>query len=511
MSKSQVTFQKTFGSTSDDYCFSVIQNTNKGFVLAGYTSGYGAGTNDFYVTKTDSSGNLIWSKTYGGTRDDEAYSIKQTADGGYIIGGYSKSFGVLNYDSYLVKLNGNGDTLWAKTYGGVNDEYANSVQQTTDGGYILAGYTTTFVTGSDSGNIYLIKTDASGNLKWTASFGGTVAISDGYSIQQTSDKGYIVTGYTNSFGEPNGDAFLIKTDSIGTVAWTKTYGSPGVDWGNSVKQTGDGGFIIAGSASFDTTRLEDVYLIKTGPNGDTLWTKTYGGTGYDFGQSVEQTSDGGYIIGGYTNSSGAGNYDFYLLKTDANGILSWSSAIGGAGDDEGNFVHQTSDGGYIISGTANSFGSGDYDMYLVKTDASGNTCSGTSLTGIGRSPATVQGNQTIHSYAANTSTHQVHTLLDTGAISKNPCSLMNIEPNVQKKITLTVFPNPTTGIFTVSTNYTNEEKTVILVKNTLGETIYASNLSLPNVINLQNMPNGTYFLQVQSNTGTSLQKIIIIK
>lgn len=310
--KAQSSFQKTYGGSGDDYCFSSIQCTDKGFVLVGYTDSYGAGGNDFMVIKTDSLGNTLWSKTFGGNKDDEAYSVKQTTDGGYIVAGYSKSFGAINYNAYLVKLNALGDTMWTKSYGGIKTDFANVVQQTNDAGYILAGYTTTFVSGSDSGNIYLIKTDALGNVKWTTSIGGTVAISDGYSIQQTTDKGYAITGYTNSFGEPNGDAYLIKTDSLGNTLWTKTYGSIGVDWGNSIKQTTDGGFIIAGSASFDTTNLIDVYLIRTDVNGDTLWTKTFGGKGYDFGQAIQLTKDGGFVIAGYTNSCDSGNYNMFF-------------------------------------------------------------------------------------------------------------------------------------------------------------------------------------------------------
>ena len=509
--KSQTTFQKTFGGSGDDYAFPVIQSADKGFVLAGYTDSYGAGSNDFYVIKTDSLGNAIWTKTYGGTRDDEAYAVKQTTDGGYIIAGYSKSFGSINYDSYLIKINANGDTLWTKTYGGTKDEYTNSLQQTTDGGFILAGYTTTFVTGTDSGNIYLIKTDALGNLKWTKSFGGAVAISDGYSIQQTTDKGYIITGYTNSFGEPNGDAFLIKTDSIGNMAWTKTYGSLGVDWGNSVQQTSDGGYIIAGSSSFDTTNLIDVYLIKTNTNGDTLWTKTYGSTGYDFGQAIEQTIDGGYIITGYTNSYGAGNYNVYLIKADANGNAIWSSAIGNTGDDEGNSVHQTTDGGYVISGISNSFGAGDYDMYLIKVDANGNTCNKTTLSSNISSPATILNNQTTQIYTANTSLNYIHTLIDTGAVTNGICTSLGVKSINKYNRDITIFPNPNNGVFTISINDSEEEKANIVIKNILGETIYSIKANKINKVDLQNLPNGTYFLYIQSNNEPYSQKIIIIE
>ncbi len=504
----QTGFQKTYGGAFDERGFSVNQTTDKGFIIAGYTNSYGAGMNDFYLIKSDSLGNPVWSKTYGGTKDDEAYSVKQTTDGGFIIAGYSNSFGAINYDAYLVKTDAMGDTLWTKTYGGINSDFANSVQQTTDGGFILAGYTTSFVSSPDSGNIYLIKTDANGNLSWSKSLGGAINISDGYSVKQTTDKGYIVTGYTNSFGEPNGDVILFKTDSMGIVSWTKTYGSLGLDWGNSIKQTTDGGYIIAGSASFDSTNLVDVYLIKTNAIGDTLWTKTYGGIGYDFGQSVEQTTDGGYIITGYTNSCDTCNYNAYLIKTDINGNLLWSSTNGGKGDDEGNYVHQTTDGGYIVAGVTNSYGTGDYDFYVIKTDANGISCNQANFTNVKKSPPTMQNNQTMQLYPANTSLHYINTLLDTGNITTDICYPLGIKSLSENQPLIKVFPNPTNGTFTLQINNFNEENVIVSIENNLGETVY-SNLSKE--INLQNLTSGTYFLHVKSFDNMYSQKIILIK
>jgi hypothetical protein len=507
-SQAQLTFQKTYGNINGDYAYSANQTSDKGFIIAGYTSSYGAGQNDFYLAKTDSAGDLVWSKTYGGTRDDEAYSVQQTLDGGYIIAGYSKSFGVTNYNAYLIKTDANGDTAWTKTYGGINSDYANAVQQTIDGEFILAGYTNSFVTGSDSGNIYLIKTDVVGNIKWTTSLGGTIAISDGYSIKQTIDKGYILTGYTNSFSDPNGDAYLLKTDSNGILSWTKTYGSLGVDWGNSVQQTSDGGYIIAGSSSFDSTNLIDVYLIKTNTTGDTLWTKTYGGKGYDFGQYVEQTTDGGYIIGGYTNSFGAGSYDAYLIKTDASGNIAWTKTYGGTGDDEANSVHQTTDGAYILTGYTNSFGFGDYDVYLIKTDVDGNTCEQTNAPSLMYTASTFQSNQTMQTYTANTGFNYVHTLQDTGAIATAVCSQTGIKSILDKTYpSITIFPNPNQGIFVLSTNFTNEAK--ITIKNILGEIVYTSTINSSKEIDLSTLTNGTYFVQLQFSDKIYSQKIII--
>ena len=508
----QITFQKTYGNTNAEYGYAVDQTMDKGYVLVGYTSSYGAGSNDVYITKTDSMGSVSWSKIYGGTRDDEAYAVQQTFDGGYVIAGYSKSFGVVDYDMYLIRTDGQGDTLWTRTYGGIKDDYANTVQQTTDGGFILAGYTNSFVSGADSGNIYLIKTDAGGNIKWTSSLGGTKAISDGYSIKQTLDKGYILTGYTNGFSDPNGDAYLLKADSTGLVSWIKTYGSHGVDWGNSVKQTSDGGYIVAGSASFDSTTLLDIYLIKTNSIGDTLWTKTYGGKGYDYGQSVEETIDGGYVVAGYTNNCDTCNYNVCLLKTDGNGNITWTKTCGGAGDDEGNAVHQASDGTYVIAGITNSFGAGDYDMYLIKTDLNGNTCNQIPSTFLAQTPPTTQINPSIQPNTVNTRQNDVYTLSDTGTVSTDACQQMGIKLiSGNTPLSMTVFPNPNAGAFMISIDPISEEKIAISVKNVLGEIVYSSSLSSSKEIDLNNLSNGTYLLQLQSRDKIYSRKIILAK
>jgi hypothetical protein len=258
----------------------------------------------------------VFQRTYGGNIDDRGYSIQQTSDGGYIIAGITNSFGAGNYDVYLIKTNSLGDTLWTHTYGGDIDDWGYSVQQTSDGGYIVAGHTSSF--GAGPYDVYLIKTNSLGDTLWTRTYGGDF-IDWGYSVQQTSDGGYIITGYNYSFADVT-DVYLIKTNSVGDTIWTRTYGGTSYDVGYSVQQTSGGGYIIAGYTSSFGAGNYDVYLIKTNSVGDTLWTHTYGGTANDVGLSVQQTSDGGYIIAGITNSFRTGNYDVYLIKTNSNGV-----------------------------------------------------------------------------------------------------------------------------------------------------------------------------------------------
>jgi hypothetical protein len=359
-----VQWQKTFGGSNYDEGYSVQQTSDDGYIIAGWTRSFGTGSDDVYLIKTDSKGNLLWQKTFGGSSNDYGYSVQRTSDGGYIIAGETWSFNNPKGDVYLIKTDPNGNQEWQKTFGGSGSDWGSSVRQTADGGYIIAGTTDYFGVWND--DVYIIKTNSEGELKWQRIFGGTN--SDwGNSVQQTYDGGYIIAGNTYSFGAGDADVYLIKTDSGGNLKWQKTFGGSGFDWGRSVQQTTDGGFIIAGSTfSFGDPYYEDIYLIKTDPNGNLLWQKTFGGKDDDWGLSVQQASDGGYIIAGTTGSFGAGYGDVYLIKTDPNGNLLWQKTFGGSDWDGGNSVQQTSDGGYIIAGDTYSFGAGGADVYLIK-------------------------------------------------------------------------------------------------------------------------------------------------
>ena len=305
---------KTFGGLDAEIGYSVQQTTDGGYIIAGGTeSPSNSIPTDVYLIKTDGNGDSLWTKTYGGTGYDIGLSVQQTTDGGYIIAGEWGS--TANTDFYLIKTDGNGDSLWTKKFGGVGSDYCRSVQQTTDGGYIITGFTGSF--GNVTYDVYLIKTDGSGTEQWTKTFGG-IYDDVGCSVQQTTDGGYIITGQTGSFGN-GGDVYLIKTDGSGTEQWTKTFGGIYDDVGYSVQQTTDGGYIITGQTGSFGNGVSDVYLIKTDGSGTEQWTKTFGGTDNDYGLSVQQTTDGGYIITGYTYDFGNPSYDVYLIKTDGSG------------------------------------------------------------------------------------------------------------------------------------------------------------------------------------------------
>jgi hypothetical protein len=362
-------WEKTFGGSYDDSGYSVQQTTDGGYIIAGYigvriyvkTGGF---ETDVYLIKTDAAGNELWSKTFGGSYDESGYSVQQTTDGGYIIAGYTYSFGAGLTDVYLIKTDTDGNELWSQTFGGARDDEAYSVQQTTDGGYIIAGGTNSF--GAGETDVYLIKTDADGNELWSKTLGGSSAGHWGRSVQQTTDGGYIIAGGTSLPASPYSDAYLIKTDDSGNELWSKTFAESDRDEFFSVQQTTDGGYIIAGITDVRSAGETDVYLIKTDTDGNELWSKTFGGSGIDWAYSVQQTTDGGYIIAGSTSSFGAGESDAYLIKTDADGNELWSKTFGGSETDSiAKSVQQTSEGAYIVAGSIGSSAEGGGDAYLI--------------------------------------------------------------------------------------------------------------------------------------------------
>ena len=352
---------KTFGGADWDHGHSVKQTTDRGYIIICGTESFGAGSSDVYLVKTDSAGNMLWNKTFGGPGFDQGWSVQQTTDGGYVITG---NIGSSTYDSnlYLVKTDSAGNMLWNKTFGGSGRDIGWSVQQTNDGGYIITGVTHSF--GAVSGDAYLVKTDSAGNMIWNKTFGG-LGWDVGESVQQTNDGGYIIAGGTYSFGAVSGDIYLVKTGSAGNMLWNKTFGGSGIDYGYSVQQTVDQGYIITGITWSFGAGLDDVYLVKTDSAGNMIWNKTFGGTNHDYARSVQQTDDGGYIIAGGTESFGSGIYDVYLVKTDSDGVEQRSLTFGGSNNDEGWSVQQTDDGGYIIAGSTQSLEESS-DIYLIK-------------------------------------------------------------------------------------------------------------------------------------------------
>jgi hypothetical protein len=304
-----VEWDQTLGGSGSDYAHSVQQTSDFGYIIAGSTSSYGAGELDGWLIKTDENGIEEWNQTFGQEEYDGAFSVQQTIDGGYVITGYS--FVSIEYqtDSWLIKTDEFGNEEWSQTFGGDADDQIYCVQQTSDNGFILSGSTRSY--GSNSKNAWLIKTDEFGDEEWMQTFGGT-SYDLSHSVQQTTDDGYVLTGYTNTFATTNSDAWLIKTDEFGIEEWSQTFDTGSDEESRSVCQTIDGGFIIAGCTDKFSYFESDILIIKTNANGNEEWRKIYGDTGVDRANSILQISENDFIVLGFTNLTGSA--DFWLLR-----------------------------------------------------------------------------------------------------------------------------------------------------------------------------------------------------
>ena len=351
------------GGPSSDYGHSVKQTPDGGYIILGFTYSYGP-LGNMWLIKTDSHGQVMWTKSYGGVQEDIGYDVQLTLDGGYILVGHTISQGKGDKDIWLLKTNSEGTVLWQRTYGGIAADWSHSVYPSSDGGYIIAG----FQGNKQAGDAWIIKTDNEGLVEWEKTIGGA-ARDASESIQQTTDGGYIITGYTASQGAGNEDVWLIKIHPDGAIEWQKTYGDLSDNRGYSVQETTDGGYIIAGSTGGAPSM--DVLLIKTNCKGEIQFQKTYGDKlADDHGLSVRQTFDGGYIIVGYGYFPVIPYDEFIVLKTDSQGSLIWNTTFGGVESDWGRSVQQTMDGGYIITGSTWSADQSSCNIWLIKLASS---------------------------------------------------------------------------------------------------------------------------------------------
>lgn len=512
----QVTFQKTYGGTSIDDANSIQLTNDGGYIIAGTTASYGAGLYDVYLIKINAIGDTLWTKTYGGTDEDFGYAVQQTTDGGYIVLGTTSSFGLGFYsDIYLIKTDFEGNLIWSKTYGGDNSvEEGYFVQQTTDGGYLLTGRTGL---GVGNTNIYVVKTTYNGDTLWTKTFSRS-SYSSGYSVLETIDNFYIITGFCSSLINGSYDICIIKTDNNGDTLWTKTYGGNSRDYAYSIQQTLDGGFIIVGSTQNFVGGGYNVYLIKTDNLGNVIWSKIYVGIAEDAGLFVQQTSDGGYIITGYTLSFGAGNGDVYLIKTDALGDITWSKAYGGSSYDYGFAVRQTSDGGYIVAARSASF-SGLDDVYIIKTDANGNSGCNEYITNTTvDTAATITIIPTILDSSGGIITIP-NTLTSAGGETTVICTNGLEENTINKEIS--IYPNPTTSKITILAEdmqsvevYNLQGQSITVIANEVkqsGNTSEIATGSRPrnDEIDLSQEPKGIYIIKVTTSKGVLVRKVIL--
>ena len=375
---SQAKFEKKFHFSDNEYydrASDLIQTSDGGYLVAGRTVKFGHGGVEAYLVKMNGAGDTVWTKTYGGNGSEEALSVIECKDGGYTFCGYSNSHSNGTIDAYVVHTDAAGKELWAYTYGGEAIDRGFDLQQTADGGYIISGESYSY--GIGGVNAYLVKLDKDGTEQWFKSFGGN-GIQEGNSVIETADGGFVITGATNNFGPGDYDVYLFKISSKGGEEWVCSFGGTGSEEGKSIVQTEDGGFIVVGYTNSLGKGGDDVYVVKTDEIGHVVWQKHFGGSLDEEASSVSQTDDGGYIITGYTNSSGSGGKDVYLLRLNANGDMIWERTYGTKSDEIGTSVIQCMDGGFAISGYSIST-SGDFDqeknkeIYVIKTNIKGDS------------------------------------------------------------------------------------------------------------------------------------------
>ncbi|MBL7995107.1 hypothetical protein JNM05_07000 [bacterium] len=354
-----ITFEKAIGNSDWQMGLASVQSSDGGYLIAGITGDSSGIDENGYLVKINSSGDTLWTRSYGMTYRDGFFDIKSTSDGGVIIVG--RSIDDIQYDNvYVIKLDAISNLQWSRYYGSLNDsEEAASILQTPDGGYLICGRNGINGVYYD---VYLLKINSSGDSLWSKTY-SRAGNNFGSSILNTNDGGYIIAGHTVDSG--NEDVYLVKTDATGNITWNKTYGGSGNDIGRDIKQTKDNGYIIVG-------RMEnDIYLIKANSSGDTVWTRTFDGYGYWAGSSVELADDGGFLVAGSVLNNSNNSSDVYLLKVSANGDSLWSRSFGGAADDYGYSIKQCLDGGYFITGMTYSYGVGG-DVYVIKVNEDGN-------------------------------------------------------------------------------------------------------------------------------------------
>ena len=576
------TFQMLYSNDSILLGSYGTQTADGGYILTGHADDPVYTSTDIFLVKANSVGDTVWSKTYGDAAVDLSSKVMELGNGDYIVCGNSSS------DLYMLRVDANGNVIWSKNYGGVGSDGANDCQPTSDGGFIAVGYT--FAFGAGNRDFYVVKTNGNGDLEWAKAIGGP-DFDNATAVVQTSDNGFLVLGDTKSYGAGNFDVYLVKLDNSGTIMWTKTYGDTEAELAKSILVTPAGDILITGYTQSANSSSEP-FLLKLSDDGTVLWLKIYG-TEADFAQIVKQTADGGYIIAGFYLSFGLPGMEVQnaiLIKTDANGTVEWSGAYGGSGNDRAFNVEESTDGGYLLFGTVQTINNvQDWDTYLVKTDATGwVSCNyaalsiqdqvytflvgagGTAVSGGSESvPATVIVSKQVSAtslcsgcplsnaftttvidtsmaFASNSTSADTwywdfgdgssdtvqsgtHEYTTTGVYqvcltvadtcnSDTLCKSITISLTGEEELTpeslLRIYPNPSTGVFTLEFSEAMNQPALLKVFNVLGEEVLVewmapSNGNSQRLIDLSDMGSGLYVIQLETSTGMIGKKVMI--
>jgi hypothetical protein len=286
---------------------------------------------------------------FGGPGTEVGNAVRELSDGGFIVVGYTSSRGAGEEDVFLLRTDAAGDTLWTRTFGGPGNDFGWDVLATDDGGYVIVGFTNSFGAGGD--DVLIIGTGPAGEQRWMRTYGGP-GDELAWAFHATADGGFVIAAQTTSYGAGERDAYILRIDASGDTLWTRTLGGPGVDRIFATSPTVDGGSIFAGITSNQSAGELDATLIRIAGSGDVVWARSYGGERNDIGHGVTTARDGGFLLVGYTNSYGSGQNDIYLVRTDAEGGVVWTQLIGDAGDDRAMMAAPLTGGGFAIAGYA---------------------------------------------------------------------------------------------------------------------------------------------------------------
>jgi hypothetical protein len=353
----------SYGGSQTDFAKSVCPAGNGQFILAGQTGSYGAGNWDMWGVKVNSTGDTIWTQSYGGSSVDWANGVIPSGDGNFFMFGGTQSFGAGAKDMYLVKFDASGNSLWTHTYGGSGDDVAEAMIPCGNGDFLLLGSTTSY--GQGDWNIYLVRMNSLGDTLWTKTYGGNGDEFASAILAAGADE-FLLGGMTNSSGAGGLDMYLVRIDGQGVPLETYTYGTATDEALYGMTPSGDGGFLLAGCIGVFGSGSQDMYLVKVDAQGGQLWTHTYGGSNNDIAYSIISSGDGNFLLAGWSFSFGAGLDDIYLVKVEASGNELWMHTYGGPDYEEAYSICATGDGDFLLTGSTDSFGAGNGDAFLLK-------------------------------------------------------------------------------------------------------------------------------------------------
>lgn len=462
------------------------------------------------------SQSIVKEKTYGNSDMDAAFDIKALANGGFIIVGNKGSVGATGFgsgDIYILKTDANGDTIWTKTYGGKYDESASSVTVLPDGGFAVTGFESTN-TNTSSRNIFAMKLDSNGNKLWKKSYGGN-ADDEGNEIKQSSDGGFIIAGLTESYGAGSRDAYLIKTNSNGDTLWTKTFGKEKFDDSWDVELTKDGGYILTGgSYSYASGAFDDAWLIKTDANGNKQWIKNYGiSDKVDWAWSLTPIRSGGFAFVGVKNTSETGMDriygNLYFVKVDDNGNVVWDKSIHAPYRLEGTDIQETKDNGFIICGYGIDMQG--QSLYILKTNSLGEPLwsksigNPSTLSRANGITETSNGGFVVVGYNSKdfNASSQDIYFVKIMDVASKVDETTNIETNVVE-----IFPNPAQNELSISSNIMMISLDII---DAFGKIIEKKTelKAIETKIDISNLSDGNYTVLIHSSCGDIIRKLII--